>query len=356
MLHAVIMAGGAGTRFWPASRNHRPKQLLNLAGQRTMIQATVDRLQGLIPADRVTIVTSELLVDAIAQQLPDLPRDAILGEPCKRDTAPCIALAAGLVAQRDPDGIMVVLPADHVIQPVEAFQQALREAADIVHEQPECLVTFGVPPTFPATGYGYIEQGERLAGHRAYRVRTFREKPQLEVAQQYVAAGHFYWNAGIFVWRAATILKALQQYEPEMARLAAKIASSGGSPQFAEVFRQTFAEIRGKSIDFAVMEQYPLVAVVPAEFQWDDVGNWQSLARTRGTDEQGNTIVGRHLGLNTTNSIVRSEGDHLIVTLGMQDCIVVHTPDATLVASKADEEALRKIVPQLRELGWDQYL
>ncbi len=360
MLHAVIMAGGAGTRFWPASRRHLPKQLLPLAGDRTMIQATVDRLSGLVSAEQVLIVTNEALKDAIAEQLPEVPPQAILGEPCKRDTAPCVALAAGLIARRDPDAIMVVLPADHVIRPTDAFQAAIRDAVAIVQRHPEALVTFGIPPTYPATGYGYIERGELLGESRpngqAYRVARFREKPTLDVARQYLEAGNFYWNAGIFVWRAETILRALREYEPEIMERIEAIVARADAADFDTVFRENFAAIQGKSIDFAVMERYPEVVVLPAIFEWDDVGNWQSLARTRGVNEDGNTIIGRHLGVNTEGCIIRSEGDHLIVTLGLKDCIVVHTPDATLVASKQDEEALRQIVPQLEKLQWNEYL
>lgn len=357
MLHAVIMAGGAGTRFWPASRAARPKQLLDLAGERTMIQATVDRLGDLVPAERLLVVTNQQLVAPMAEQLPQVRREALIGEPCKRDTAPCVGLAALLVSHADPEATMVVMPADHVITPEESFRAAISQAVQLVDANPTRLVTFGIRPTFPAESYGYIERGAALPGVAgAYQVAKFREKPQLAVAEEYLATGRFYWNAGIFVWKAKTILKALAEYEPELFAHLAAIGKSIGTPQFPETFAQEFNALRGKSIDYAVLERYPDVAVLEATFGWDDVGNWQSLARLRGVDSEGNTVVGRHAGIDTRGTIVRTEGQHLVVTVGLEDCIVVHTPDATLVVNKRNEEAVRKVNDLLKQKGWEEYL
>lgn len=359
MLHAVIMAGGAGTRFWPASRAARPKQLLDLVGGRSMIQSTVDRLGDLVTADRTLVVTNERLVDAIHDQLPQLPRDAIVGEPCKRDTAPCIGLAAFLVSQSDDDATMAVMPADHVIQPDEKFQQTISFANELVAQQPDRILTFGIRPTYPAETFGYIERGTAEpsdGGPPTFRVTKFREKPSAATAQEYLDAGNFYWNSGIFVWKAQTILNALAEYEPEMYAHLRAIGEALGSEDYASVLDREFTAIDGKSIDYAVMERYPNVQVIEAQFEWDDVGNWPALARLRGTDRDGNTITGKHLGVNTSGTIVRSSDDHLLVTVGMDDCIVVHTPDATLVANKKDEESLRKVVELLKEKGWSEYL
>lgn len=366
MLHAVIMAGGAGTRFWPASRNALPKQLLTLVGERTMIQATVERLGNLVPSERVRVVTSARLVDAIRQQLPQLPPAAIVGEPCKRDTAPCIGLAALMVSQQDREATMLVMPSDHVIQQSTAFQAAVRQAVELVDAAPRRIVTFGIRPTFASESFGYIERGEQLvtgtesSGRSglapAYAVARFREKPKKHVAQEYLATGKFYWNSGIFVWRAATILDALREHQPDMLEHLTRIGSALGRPDFPAVFEREFAAIHGISIDFAVMEQAPDVAVIEAPFDWDDVGNWQSIARLQGTDADGNTVSGKHLGLRTRGTIVRSTDDHLVVTLGLADCIVVHTPDATLVANKHDEEAIRDLVKMIEQRQWQQYL
>lgn len=357
MLHAVIMAGGAGTRFWPASRAALPKQLLDLAGEQTMIQATVARLGDLVPPERLLIVTNEQLVESMARQLPQVPRSALIGEPCKRDTAPCIGLAALWISRHDPDATMVVMPADHVISPDENFRMALLGAVRHVNEHPSRLITFGIKPTFPAESYGYIERGAPLAGAAgAYQVVRFREKPKADVAREYLASGNFYWNAGIFVWKAKTILDALAEYEPAMYEQLTAIGAAMGTADFEGALRRHFDAIRGKSIDFAVLERYGDIGVFEATFDWDDVGNWQSLARLRGTDTEGNTVVGKHLGIGTRGTIVRSDGGHLIVTVGLDDCIVVHTPDATLIARKDREEEVREVARRLKDLGWDEYL
>jgi mannose-1-phosphate guanylyltransferase len=365
MLHAIIMAGGSGTRFWPLSRIARPKQLLDLAGGRTMIQATVDRLGDLAPAERTWIITNRSLVEPIAGQLPQLDRQRVIGEPCKRDTAPAVGLAALLVLADDPDATMVVMPADHLIQPAASFQHAIQQAVALVQQQPQTLVTFGIKPTYPAESFGYIERGEAQASGRrqppsndapAFNVKCFREKPARSIAEEYLASGNFYWNSGIFVWQARTILDALTKYEPAICDHLEVIQNHRGKPEFAEVFDREFTAIRGKSIDFAVMEHYQPVVVIEAPFTWDDIGSWQALARSVGADDAGNTIVGKHLGIGTAGSIVRTTDEHLIVTLGLNDAIVVHTPDATLVADKQQEEAIREVVKALEQRGWREYL
>src|SRR5215471_19222775 len=217
MLHAVIMAGGSGTRFWPLSRSARPKQLLDLTGGRTMIQATVDRLGDLVPAERTWIITNRSLVAPIAEQLPRVDKRRVIGEPCKRDTAPAIGLAALLVLAEDPEASMVVMPADHLIQPSEAFQAAIKQAAELVEREPQTLVTFGIKPTYAAESFGYIERGPERGDsiqRGIFEVKKFREKPARSVAEEYLASGRFYWNSGIFVWKARTILDALAKYEP----------------------------------------------------------------------------------------------------------------------------------------------
>lgn len=356
MLHAVIMAGGSGTRFWPLSRTARPKQLLDLAGGRTMIQATVDRLGSLAPAERTWIITNRSLVQPIAEQLPQLARGRIVGEPCKRDTAPAVGLSALLVAHGDPEATLVVMPSDHLIQPDAAFQAAIQQAAALVEQRPETLVTFGIKPTHPADSFGYIERGERVGQGSVFQVARFREKPARSIAEQYLASGNFYWNSGIFVWKAKTILAALAKLEPAIYERLQAIGAAAGKPDFDAILDREFTAIRGKSIDFAVMEHYQPVVVIEAPFSWDDVGSWQALARARGTDEAGNTAVGKHLGIRTSGSIVRTTDDHLIVTLGLKDTIVVHTPDATLVADKSQEEAIREVVKALEERGWREFL
>lgn len=361
MLHAIIMAGGTGTRFWPASTNDTPKQLLRLVGDATMLRQTLDRLGDLVPAERRMVVTNERLVTAVREQLPELPEHAVIGEPCKRDTAPCVGLAAMLVSRNDPNATLVVMPADHVIRPEEKFQAAVRQAAEMVAESPGRIVTFGIKPTYPAEIFGYIHRGSPLASSQskpasAYRVQKFQEKPDAATAKKYVDSGEYYWNSGIFVWRAATILDALRQRQPEMLQHLETIVAAWDSNERDDVLQREFTAIKPISIDYAVMEHATDVAVIEAPFEWDDLGGWQSLARLAGSDENGNTVIGRHVAMGTTGSIVRTDDKHLVVMLGLKDTIVVHTPNATLVASKHDEEQIRKVVKQLEELGWTDYL
>lgn len=359
MLHCVIMAGGAGTRFWPASRKALPKQLLRLVGERTMLQATVDRLEGLVPASDCLVVTSGLLEQAVRSQLPLIPPAQVIGEPCKRDTAPAIALAAALIAREDPEAVMVVLPSDHVIAPVDSFQRAILAAVGLVEANRQSLVTFGVRPTYPAEIFGYIERDETRPVETvfpAWQVRRFREKPTAATAAGFLKAGGFYWNAGIFVWRAATILEALDRFEPGIAQPIRELVRLWGRPGFDQAFADCYESLKGKSIDYAVLERHADVRVIEAPFQWDDLGSWQSLARLRGEDGDGNTIDARHLGLRTSRCIVRGPDDHLIVTLGTSDLIVVHTADATLVANRHDEAAVKEIVAALESRGWTGWL
>jgi len=362
MLHAIVMAGGSGTRFWPASRAALPKQLLPLAGAKTLLEDTIDRLDGLVPPNRVMVVTAGRLLDAVRRQLPQVPEAGLVGEPCKRDTAPCIGLAALLVARHDPDAIMAVMPSDHVIRPAEGFRAAIRQAATLVEESPGRLVTFGIKPTYPAECFGYIQEGEPLkaapAGGSAavHTVAQFREKPPAAVAQEYLAAGNYLWNGGIFVWKAATILAALAERQPECLAHLQRIASAWDTPDRDTVFAEEFAAIKGISIDYAVLEHARDVVVIEAPFSWDDLGGWSAVARQRGGDTDGNTVVGKHLGIESLRTIVHTGDDHLVVTMGLQDMLVVHTPDATLVAHRSHEEAVRKVVAELEKRGWTEFL
>lgn len=362
MLHAIIMAGGSGTRFWPASRQATPKQMLSLVGDESMIRQTCDRFGTLVPPERRMVVTNQRLVEGVREQLPELPVDAVVGEPCKRDTAPCIGLAALLVAKvrDDPDGTMLVSPADHVIPDAGKFQQAVSQAVRLIDAQPGRIVTFGIKPTYPAEIFGYIQRSERLEGDPsdapAFKVARFREKPDAATAAEYVNTGDFYWNSGIFVWRAQTILDALRERQPDMLAHLEKIVAAWGTADEQAVFEKEFTAIEGISVDYAVMEHATDVAVIEAPFEWDDLGGWQSLERRLGSDENGNTIVGKHIGLNTEGTIVRTSDNHLVVTLGLKDCIVVHTEDSTLVANKHDEESIRAVVKELESRGWSEHL
>jgi mannose-1-phosphate guanylyltransferase len=257
---------------------------------------------------------------------------------------------------------MAVMPSDHVIRTDQVFQQAIQTAAQLVEQDHQRIVTFGIKPTYAAESFGYIERGASLPSAepasqlKTYEVARFREKPPASLAREFVAAGSFYWNSGIFLWKAQTILEALAQHEPAMHQHLANIAATIETPQYQSTLETEFAAIDGKSIDYAVMEHARNVLVIEAPFEWDDVGSWQAISRLSPSDEHGNTLQAKHIGLNTMGTLVRSVDDHLIVTLGLTDCIVVRTADATLIARKEDEESIRQVVKLLEERGWKEYL
>ncbi|MBR9803345.1 mannose-1-phosphate guanylyltransferase [bacterium] len=358
MLHAVIMAGGSGTRFWPLSRTATPKQLLPLAGDQSMIQQAYARCSGLVDPQCVWVVTNAKQIEATRAQLPEIPDDHFLVEPAARNTAPCIGLAAIHILKNDPEAEMLVMPADHVIGPVQAFQKCVQTAQSLIQQDSERLTLFGVPPTFPSTGFGYIERGalvdESVPG--AFDVRSFREKPDHETAEVYLERGDFFWNCGIFVWRADTILRRIEASQPGIAEPLRELVGALGAGNYEAKLAELFPQCTSISIDYAVLEQGDRIAVVEAEFDWDDVGSWQALHRLRGVDEAGNTIVGEHLGVDTQDCVVRSVDGHVIATLGVKNCIVVHTPDVTLVADKQDENAIKSLIEAARDRGLDHLL
>ena len=357
MLHAIVMAGGSGTRFWPQSRQEMPKQLLKLAGNRTMIQQTIDRCHGMIAAEHSWVVTNAVQVEKTRLQLPELPAENILVEPQARNTAPCVCLAAIHALHRDPDAIMFIMPADHVISPIESFQAAARQAVAVVEENPERLVLLGITHTFPSTGYGYIECGDAIADQSGvFDVKAFREKPQLELAEQYIAAGNFYWNCGIFCWKAETILNQLKQHEADTHARLMKVMSAIGTDDYDAVLNAEFPAMNSTSIDYAVLERATGVSVIEAPFTWDDVGSWLAVPRLAGQDDCGNTVDGEFVGIDTKDCIIRSSGNHLIATLGIDDLIIVNTEDATLVARKQDSERIKEILAELKAKGRDTYM
>lgn len=358
MLHAVIMAGGSGTRFWPQSRKKTPKQLLRLAGDRTMIQQTADRCRSWVDSSRMWVVTNEVQADATIAQLPEIPQQNVLLEPAARNTAPCVGLAAIQILEQDPDGIMFVLPADHVIRTDENFAAAAHKAVAAVEEDSSRLVLFGVIPTFAATGYGYIERGDVVSKEkpRVYRVSAFREKPHRELAEEYVRDGRFFWNCGIFCWKAQTIVDLLKQYEPELHAGLLRIADGIRNNRGKQTIEEEFPRLKSISIDYAVLERAQNVVVIEAPFHWDDVGSWLSLPRLNGHDSNGNTIDGPFCGIDTQGCIVRTTDDHLVATLGLRNVIIVHTDDATLVADAAQSERIKEILQQLEKQDRREYL
>jgi mannose-1-phosphate guanylyltransferase len=359
MLHGMIMAGGGGTRFWPRSRERRPKQFLTLAGDRSLLQQAMDRLESLVPPSNTWVVTGEKYRAETAKQLPQLPAAHLVGEPCGRDTAACVGLGAALAAREDPEAVLIVTPADHVIEPVGEFRRAAQAAAAMARERPRALVTFGIPPSFPSTGYGYVRRGAPAAqrqGVDVFAVQAFTEKPDAETAERFVASGEYYWNSGIFVWRAAAVLAELRRQQPTLHAAVGRIAEAWGSPRQDEVLRREYEGLRRVSIDYAVMEHAEEVLVVQAPYQWDDVGSWLALERMQPQDADGNTVLGLHAGLKTRRCIVVGGPGELVATLGVDDLVIVRDGDATLVAHRRDEGALKQLVELLKHKGLERYL
>jgi mannose-1-phosphate guanylyltransferase len=359
MLHALIMAGGGGTRFWPRSRVRRPKQFLALTGERTLLQMAQDRIEAQVPPERTWVITGEGYRALVREQLSSVPAERIIGEPCGRDTAPCIGLGAALIAAQDPDATMLVMPADHVIEPAQEFRRATQVAEQMVQEHPGALVTFGIQPTFASVNYGYIQRGPEVArrqGISVRKVQRFEEKPEADRAEQFVQSGEYAWNSGIFVWKAATLMAALREHKPALHDGAQRIARAWSTPQALAVLGEVFPTLEKISIDYAVMQKAREVLVVGAPFQWDDVGSWLALERMHPQDAGGNTVLAGHCGLDTKNCVLAADKGHLIATVGVEDLLIIQDGDVTLVANRRDEAGIKKLVELLRQKGLEKYL
>ena len=357
MLYCVIMAGGSGTRLWPESQADRPKQFLKLLGNETMLAATKRRVAPIVLPEHFLIATGESMVHLVNESLPDLSPDQILAEPAPRNTTPCIGLAALKILRDDPDATMLVLPADQAIKDEARFCQAVSFAESLVRENPNRLITFGIKPSFPSTSYGYIEQGAPITGEAATQfgnltqansVHQFHEKPNVEKAMDFLATGRFLWNAGIFVWKARTILERIERFEPEIGEHLRRIDESFSRNDYSDVLRREFIAMKKISIDYAVMERASDIIVVEAPFDWDDVGTWSSLERVQADKRDTNGNLADNVQLRTfdsRNNIVRSHDQGRIIALvGVENLIVVQTADATLIARKDQEEMIRNIV------------
>jgi mannose-1-phosphate guanylyltransferase len=359
MLHALIMAGGGGTRFWPRSRQQRPKQFLTLTGDRTLLQQAFDRIEAQVSPTATWVITSAAHQQETVRQLPQLTADQVIGEPFGRDTAACIGLGAALIARQDPAAVMLVMPADHVIEPVQEFRRAARVAEQMADEHPTALITFGILPTYPATGYGYIHRGPEIAhrqGISVHRVESFREKPKHEVAERFVASGEYYWNSGIFVWKASAILSAFRQFQPQLFAAVQRIAEAWATSERLSVLRHEYETLDRISIDFAILERAEKVLVVQAPYRWDDVGSWLAVERMNPQDADGNTILATHCGLETSGCVIVAESGHLIGTIGVRNLLIVQDGNATLVADRSDEGAVKQLVELMKKKGLEHFL
>lgn len=357
---AVIMAGGVGTRFWPRSRERSPKQLLEIVGKGTMIQNTVKRIAPLVPPQNVFVVTNRVQRAAVIKQLPQVPEGNILEEPVGRNTAPCIGLAAMHVRRRVPDAVMIVLPADHMIVQEEDFLQVLSVAIGVAAES-KSLLTLGIHPTRPETGYGYIQFDSEKGAHNpflergAMRVRTFAEKPNMQTAERFLASGDFLWNSGMFVWRADVILDQIRTCLPELFDELSKVEQVIGTQQYQNFLEKAYGVIRGISIDYGVMEKSGQVFVLRGDFGWTDVGSWDEVWYQSGKDPHGNSITGRVIQRDLNNSLVYAP-DRIVAVIGADDLIIVDTPDALLICRRGRSQDVKEIADYLRRKQMDQYL
>ena len=338
---AVIMAGGAGTRFWPMSTQERPKQFLALTSERSLLQMSFDRLVGLVGVERILVLTSEAYVDLVAEQLPELPSENIVGEPCRRDTAAAVCLAGLLVQHRFGDVPMAILTADHVITPISKFHLALNEALESVGSG--VLYTLGIKPNFPATQFGYLEVGEEL-GHSEiphFQLKSFKEKPDQQTAEAFLLDGSYYWNSGMFAWKTQDILDQFHEHLPQHIEILKPVVSNLGSPDFSAAF----AQLEAISVDYAILEKAPNIRAVIPDVDWDDVGSWLALGKYLDTDEGNNHLRGRILCQESVGNTVFAEDlEEEIVLLGVEDLVVVRTPGRTLVARKDNLDLIKKSV------------
>ncbi len=350
--YALILAGGSGTRFWPLSRNDKPKQLLDLFGDGTLLEQTLNRLAGLVPPENILILTNSLQVDAVRKVASMLPAENIFAEPAKRDTAPAVALGIGLIAARNPDAVMMVLPADQLIKDTVAYQSVMRDALEIA-EKSDGLVTIGIRPTWPCPSYGYIERGDLatisgvICQHTPFEVKRFREKPDPKLAEQFLAEGGFSWNAGMFVWSLHTVIEELASHAPELADFISELRCS---KDIAATVAVQFPKLTPISIDYALMENARRVLNIEATFDWDDVGSWVSIAKyleAKGSENRANCAVSE---IDSRNNIVfnSTPGTH-IALLGVEDLIIVQTGDSLLIANRNQADAIKKLSEILPE-------
>lgn len=354
--YGVILAGGGGTRFWPLSRQKTPKQMLNLTGKGLMINETIDRIATAVPKENIFVVTAAVQASEIkAATMGRLSSDHVIAEPAARNTAACIGYAAFEIAKKYGDGVMLISPSDHYIRNVAALTQVFNTAIETA-EKTDKLVTIGIEPTFPSTGYGYIKHLNEKAAVKT--VIEFREKPDAETAQRYIDSGEYVWNSGVFIWKASVILKKFQEYIPDIYADLEKIGAALGTKQEQQVLEAVYPNIRKISIDYAVMEPSAArgdVLTVSGDFGWNDVGSWDMMNVLHDADADGNVLLGNTLTVNSTNSICYSSGK-LVAVVGMDNVVVVETPDAIMVCPKDKVQDVKLIVEKLDNMGMDEYL
>ncbi|MBI5858299.1 MAG: mannose-1-phosphate guanylyltransferase [Sphingobacteriales bacterium] len=355
--YVAIMAGGIGSRFWPMSRANFPKQFLDILGLgKTLIQQTYERYRELVPLENIYVITSEEYVSIVKKQLKDIPEENILAEPSRKNTAPCIAYMAFKLLKKDPDALMIAAPADHLVLETEEFIKTAKRALDFVGHI-NALLTIGVKPVYPNTGYGYIQHETTAAAPDVFKVKTFTEKPTLELAKTFIASGDFLWNAGIFTWKVKNIIAAIEKYEPELYELFAPEKDKFNTGQEKETIEAIYPQCTNISIDFAVMEKADNVYLIPASFGWSDLGTWNSAWDNMEKDYFGNAVVGKNvMVVDANNCMVHVPDNKLVLLQGLKDCIIVDTKDVLLICKKDKEQEIKDYVAEVKRNKGDKYL
>ncbi len=352
---ALIMAGGRGERFWPKSRKDMPKQFLSLTDDgKTMIQLTVERISTMVKIEDVYVATNKDYKSLVLEQLPGLPEQNVLCEPIGRNTAPCIGLGAMHIAKKYDDAMMFVFPSDHLIKFNKMFTRTLQAANDVA-EKKDNLVTIGIVPDYPETGYGYIKFDSQITEGQAYKVDCFVEKPSLEVAKEYLASEEYLWNSGMFIWKVSSILKNIKKFMPETFESLKRIQDAIGTEHEETVLEKEFYGIQSQSIDYGIMEKADDIYILLGAFGWDDVGSWLAVERIKKTNEFGNVVSGNIITVNTHNCVIQGE-NKLIATVGLEDMIVVDTEDATLICSKDHAGDIKKVLENLKICNREEYI
>jgi len=358
-MYIILMAGGVGTRFWPMSRKTRPKQLLHIVGTKSMLRLTYERIATLVKPEQILVITNQDQKSQIVKQLPEVPAENIIAEPSGLNTAPCVALASAIVSARGNDReVMVVLPADHLVADAENFQRTIQIGAKYAAKN-ECLLTLGIHPRSPETGYGYIQMNRKIfeqEGKEFYHVKTFAEKPNLETAVLFLKSGDFLWNSGIFIWSVQSIIQAFQEHLPELGIDLIKIREAVGQANFDEVVNDVYSRTKSVSIDYGIMEVAKKVCVLKANFDWNDLGSWEAVYNISPADSHGNVVHSKvHVLINAKNNYFYSQ-KKLIAAVNIEGLIVVEMDDALLICKKEDSQEVKAVVDQLNRKGMSSYL